>query len=313
MLDAEELAAIRGAIGQALSAAVKNVKAEQLDATPIALIADDQAGERARPDALRIAARWLPLAKTRLLRGLGTKLDLVVSSAEIINGSFLRDELATSWSRAVEVNGREGIGLIAVSGPVIESVAGRLLGSTADETGAPERPPSGASLSVFARAGEMLFTALADAWREEQSVQVRLKPDTAEIEQLRRELLESDTLLVLTISVSGTTSGRIRLMTKPDMIVAPPPATRSSAPSVEVLERALGSVPVEICIDLGTTRLTMKEISELKLGSLITLHQPVDAYLPIRCGGVIKAYGKPTIYKGALAVEIPGRDEGTNS
>lgn len=306
MLDAEELAAIRGAIGQALSAAVKNVKTEQLDASPIALIADDQAGERARPDALRIAAKWLPLAKTRLLRGLGTKLDMVVSSAEIINGSFLRDELTHAWSRVIEVPGREGIGLLAVSGPVIESVAGRLLGSTGDETGVPERPPSVASLSVFARAGEMLIGALADSWREEQSVHVYSRPDSPETDVMRRELLDTDTLLVLTISVSGSTSGRVRLMTKPDMIVAPPPATRSSAPSMEVLERSLGSVPVEICVDLGTTRLTMKEISELRVGSLITLHQPVDAFLPIRCGGIVKAHGKPTIYKGALAVEIPG-------
>src|SRR5262245_30335579 len=100
-LDAEELAAIRGAIGQALSAAVSSTHTSSPDAMPVALIADDSAGERARPDGLRIVNRWLPLARMRLLRGFGVKVELTTGHAETIAGSFLRDELSSSWTRVL--------------------------------------------------------------------------------------------------------------------------------------------------------------------------------------------------------------------
>lgn len=311
MLDAEELAAIRGAIGQALSAATKNIRTDNKDASPIALISDDQAGERARPDALRIAGRWVPFAKTRFIRGLGIKLEMAVGGAEIAAGAFLRDELIQSWTRMVDVRGRDGSCLITVSGPVIEMIAGRLLGDSSDATGADERAPSAASLSVFKTAGEMLIAGLADAWREEQAIHISAKPIFQDNDAARRELLENEALLVVTLTVTSPANGRVRLVMRPETAVAPPPATRVSPPSPELLERALGDVKVEVCVDLGTARLTMAEIADLKPGSLITLHQSVDSHLPVRCAGVVKAFGRPTIWKGALAVEIAAR-EGTN-
>src|SRR5688572_33498938 len=101
MLDQEELAAIKGAVGQAVARAVRTSHTEPQDSTPIALIADDQASERARPDGLRLLARFCPIARARLLRNLGLKLGLAVLGAETVPGTFIKDELLSCWTQVI--------------------------------------------------------------------------------------------------------------------------------------------------------------------------------------------------------------------
>jgi flagellar motor switch/type III secretory pathway protein FliN len=306
VLDPNELAAIRGAIGQALSAAIQNEPAVK-DATPIALIADDRAADRARPDGLRIVERWMPLARSHLMRGYGVKIDLASSSAEIVSGAVLRDELDRAFIRVVEVKERASTAMVAITGPVIEAVAGRMLGSGTEDLGA-DRAPSIASLSVFGRAGETIIGALATAWHEEQSVHIHTR-SASESDRLRREILAKDSLLVLTIEITGLANGRLRLIAHPETIAAPMPVERHTAPSTAIVARALAEVPVELRVDLGSTKLTIAEITALQPGALLTLEKPVDALLAVRASNVVLAYGRPTISKGALAIEIAGAEE----
>jgi flagellar motor switch/type III secretory pathway protein FliN len=311
-LDDAELSAIRTAIGQASAAQDRPESVEAKLAVPVALIADDRAGERARPETLKIGERWVALAQNRMARALRLKLELEVSGAELIQGSVLRDELALAWTRMLDLGGRPGSVLVAVSGALIEAVSAFLLGDTnPPASAAAARAPSAASIGVFSRAGEVLLGALAEAWLEEQGVQVEPSRDAARCDALVREVLKSDALLALTLELKGPAAGRARLLGRPETFVAPSSPAKLPTVSPETIDRALGDVPVEVRVELGRARMKMSQLARLQPGSLITLQQATDALLPIRCAGVVKAFGRPVISRGAMAVEIaqPTREE----
>lgn len=305
VLDEAELAALRTAISQSSAAQARPETMAAKQAVPVALIADDRAGESARPQSLKIAQRWATLAKKRLAQALRLKLELEVAGVELIQGALLRDELAGSWTRQLEVSGRSGRVLLAVSGGLIEAVAAILLGDASQGSGAAiERAPSAASIGVFARAGDVLSAALADAWQEEQSTEVMPCRDPSKREAFLREVLKSDSILTVTCELKGPGLGRARLIGRPETFVVPMSRVRPVTVSQETIEAALGDVEVEILVELGRARMKMSELARLQLGALITLQQATDALLPVRCAVVVKGFGRPVISRGAMAVEI---------
>jgi flagellar motor switch protein FliM len=315
ILSEAEISALRSAMGQATTKAADPRRVSEREATPIALIADDRIGERVRPAAFRLLSRWAPLVRTRLQRGLGIKIELHPSTAEIVPGSLQRDEIAASWKAALEVAGRPGLGLVSVSGPWIETIAARMLGDSpqleASGTGQSEdRAPSATALSVFSRVGEVIVSALSAAWHEEEKIAANGIADPRAIEELRFRLSESEGVLVATLDVTKPASGRVRLCARPDLLIAPPPPVQIAALTAEEIDAALGDVPIEVLVELGRARMRMSDLRTFSVGTMLTLDQPTDALLPVRCKGVIKAFGRPAVSRGAIAVQIvsgPGR------
>src|SRR5262249_39584141 len=103
MLEAEEVAAIREAMGQAaqMPETATSGPAAERDATPIALIAEDRAAVQARPNGLKLASRWGRLTKKLLGRMTGAKIDLDVLGAESVEAASLRDEMMLAWTGCV--------------------------------------------------------------------------------------------------------------------------------------------------------------------------------------------------------------------
>jgi flagellar motor switch/type III secretory pathway protein FliN len=303
ILDADELEAIRNALGQATRAPSRpaNANAEPNPiASPIALIADDRAAERARPDGLKLAQRWAGYARTRLIRLCGAKLEVEGTGAEIVDSPSLREQLAWSWTECVAVSDRAGQALVAASGPMIEGLAARLLGGS--DSAANDRPPSPTALRVFAPIGETLLAALAEAWREEQGCEVRRAGGSGD--DWRRQLSESDVVVVITLGIGGVTSGRVRLMARPETLLSPPVPTKVVPAPRGAIQAVLGQVPAEIRVDLGRARLSMAELGTLRPGSIVVLDRAADDPLPVFCAGQALAYGRPLVSRGVLAVEI---------
>ncbi len=282
------------------------------EVSPLALIVDDREAESARPAAMRIGERWVKEATARLKSALRAEVEVRVAGAEILHGESLRDGLASCWLLSLAVDGRPAPALLAASGKMLATVAGVLCGAVlkddpsadSSDDGTPERLPSPATIRIFHPVGEKIAAALSDAWREEQSTAVVRDARVEQIEIARRALLEADVVVALTMQITGCTTGRIRLLARPATLCRPPMPTEAVAAAPGALESALGRVPVEIRVELGRTCLTVRELEKLTVGTVLTLPQFIDDPLPISCGGVIKAYGRPVVSRGVLAVQI---------
>jgi flagellar motor switch protein FliM len=309
LLDPEELAAIQAAIRDSRakparpSSAAAAAHFDPEDVVPLALIADDRAAETARPSGMRIAERWCAFARGRLRHFFSGDLEITAINCEVIDGAAVRDELAAMWLATVAPLDRPGPALLAIGGPVIEAVAARLLGART-VSDVIDRPPSVTALSVFAPVGSGLADSFARAWAEEDGCDVTASSNRDRIELARRQLCEADVLMAVTVTFAGATSGRARLFARPVTLVLPPAPVKAIPAAPGAIEEALGAVSIEIRVDLGKAKLTMRQVSKLRVGTVIPLTTFIDDALPVHCAGVIKAYGRAVVSRGALAVEI---------
>jgi flagellar motor switch protein FliM len=309
LLDAEELAAIQAAIRESQAKPARPaspVAPEQIDpedVLPLALIADDRAAGKARPSGIRIAERWCAFARARLRHLFAGDFEVTAVNCEVVDGAAIRDDLASMWLATLSLVDRPAPALLAIGGPVIEAVAARLLGAR-NVRDIIDRPPSPTALSVFTPVGVGLAESFARAWSDEDACDVVASASRERIEMARRQLGEADVLMAVTITFSGASSGRVRLFAKPMTLVVPLPPVKAIPAAPGAIEEALGAVPVEIRVQLGKAKLTMREVSQLKVGALIPLNTFIDDALPVSCAGVIKAHGRAVVSRGALAVEI---------
>ncbi len=305
ILEEEELAAIRAAMGQATPLAPSSSSVFSNTApTSVALIAEDRAASQARPNALRLAARWARTAARTIARQ-GFKVEVHVHDAEIVDASALRDELARCSVQVIAGQGRASSLILAVGGPLIEDVAARALGSAPSGAGASDRAPSAVAMSLFAPTAQNLARGLADAWLEEQGCRASLVTDAAQAGRAVTDVTGAVAVAV-TLQVSGATSGQLRFLARPEtLFVAPAPAEAVAVPS-SVIDDILGGVRVELAVELGTARLSMRELGALKPGSVIALDRFIDDRLPIRCQGVVVAEGRAMVARNNMAVEIAG-------
>jgi flagellar motor switch protein FliM len=311
-LDPAELEAIQAALREASASPSRPAGKHPEEVSALALIVDDREAESARPAAMRIGERWVKEAGARLRSFLRAEVEVRVAGAEIMNGEALRDGLGGSWQTSLAVQGRPSPALLVAGGRLLASVAGAMCGAVLkekdeaepDADDSAERPPSPATIRIFHPTGEALAAALATAWRDEQSTAVTGDSAPDRVDAARRALLEADVVVVLTMQVTGATGGRLRVLARPSTLVRPPAPIESVPAAPGALEAALGRVPVEVRVELGRTRLTMRELEKLEVGTVITLPHFVDDPLPVEVGGVIKAYGRPVVTRGVLAVQI---------
>lgn len=302
---------------QASAAAPRSLPRPQ----PVALIGEERAGLSVRPSCLRLANRYLQVAPKLMVRAFGVSLDLHVAGATVRRGQDLKDELAGMWLGALKIEGRPGEILVAVGGPLIELVADRLLGSPPDrienrlessEEAGPTRPPSAAAVGVFACAGSVLVKAFVQALRDEQTVEAEEVNDPAAVEALKLQFIEGGILISTDLTVEGPAPARIHFISRPETVMEPRQPPRTYALAEDAIEAALGGVMAEILVELGHAQITIRELSRLRAGTVITLNQPTDALLPIQVQGVVKAYGTPVVDRGAMAVQVVAERKGTD-
>jgi flagellar motor switch protein FliM len=197
--------------------------------------------------------------------------------------------------------------LVAVGGPIIESAAARACGNAVDGADA-ERLPSAMALCLFAPVGRAIAEALAVAWQEDQGCVVTIGAASDVVEAAQRTMHEADVMVAVTMTLSGSTRGRIRLLARPATLLAPPAPIEAVPAAPGAIDAALAEVPIEVRVQLGRILLTMRQIEELTVGTVIPFLQFVDDAVPVNCAGMVKAYGKPVVHRGMLAVEIQAPD-----
>jgi len=229
-------------------------------------------------------------------------------SAEVIDGSIAREELRGGWVGGVA--GPAGEIVVSTHGSVIDVAAAKRCG--AQEThGDPNRMPSAVSLRLFQPAGRAILDSWLIAWREVFETTLAPSNDIG----LVTRIIEARSILRIALSFSGDLSGRIVVYVRPEMLVPPSAALAAIKASAAAIANALANVPVEVIAELGTLRLTLRKIRALQPGATFALQGFVDSRVPVYCGGVLKAWAVPVVYRGVLAVRIESvvHGQGTKS
>ena len=91
---------------------------------------------------------------------------------------------------------------------------------------------------------------------------------------------------------------------RPEVLVQRPVAPASFKADALRIASALGNVPVEVVVELGTLRMRLREMRKLHPGQMLTLQGFFDSRVPVYCEGVLKAWARPIVCRGVLAVQI---------
>lgn len=299
LLDPEELAAIQAAVRESLPSGGRRGanNAAAIDARPLALIADDRAADAGRPVLLDLASRLAKLAPRSLRGYLPGLWQLDVTGTDIIDGGSVRHELAGAWVTAA-TNPHAEL-LIVAQGSVIDLAAARRCGAAAP-TPESARAPSAVSLRLFEPVGKALLESFVQAWKDTFDQTIAPSTDVA----IASRIVDARTLVRATLTFSDEVGGRIAIYARPESLVRRTNALAAHRANAEVILSALGNVKVDVVVELGALQMTLAELRNLEPGRTHPLPQFVDSRVPVFCGGVLKAWGRPVVSRGVLAVQI---------
>jgi len=297
LLDAAELEAIQDAIRETAPRRSSQYQPD-VEPTRLALIADDRSVETVRPLLINLATRWVRRAHKALKQHLPGTWQLDVVGAESIDGVTAKEELRGAWLAGGKAGPAEVV--FAVHGAVIDIAAARRCGGVPDANPDTTRTPSAISVRLFQPIGRQLFETWCTQWQE--MFDADLQPST-ELAIVQR-LIEATTVVRLTVAFSGSVAGRIQVYVRPEVLVPKPAALAAIQAKAKSVANALSNVPVELVVELGTLHLPLGKIRQLERGGTHALPKFVDSRVPVFCGGVLKAWGRPVVCRGVLAVQI---------
>ncbi len=309
-----EMEAIQAAIRE--TSPRRSFGAPEHEPTRLALISDDRIAETARPVLLNLGTRWIRSA-TRALRGhLPGAWQLDVIGAEVIDGATAKEELRGGWVAGLHTQALIDPAacaaeiVVAAHGGVVDIAAAKRCGALAP-TADSARPPSSVSLGLFQPAGRAMLESFAVAWREVFPSDLTPSSDLAIISRL----IGSQTLVRVALTFGGAVNGRAQLYARPECLVARTTELAAFKASAEVVARTLANVEVEVVVELGTLRMPLSRLRKLSHGATFTLQGFVDSRVPVYCGGALKAWAKPVVCRGMLAVQIESviHDQGIKS
>jgi flagellar motor switch/type III secretory pathway protein FliN len=307
LLDPLEMEAIQAAIRE--TSPRRSAGAPEYEPTRLALITDDRIAEAARPILINLATRWIRSA-TRVLRShLPGNWQLDVVGAEVIDGSTAKEELRGGWVAGVRASPGEtepadsSLALpemvIAAHGGVVDIAAAKRCGATAP-TSDTARPPSQVSLRLFQPAGRALLDSYSAAWREVFASDILPSSDLAIVSAL----IGAQTVVRVALAFGGAVAGRVQLYARPEALIPRPSALAAVKANAQMVANALANVQVELVAELGTLRMPLRQLRRLTHGATFTLQGFVDSRVPVYIGGALKAWAKPVVCRGVLAVQI---------
>lgn len=302
LLDPLEMEAIQAAIRE--TSPRRAFGASDHEPTRLALITDDRIAEAARPVLLNLGTRWIRSA-TRVLRAhLPGTWQIDVVGAEVIEGTTAKEELRGGWVAGMRVDDPDdpevnGEMVLAVHGGVVDVAAAKRCGAAGPSADS-GRPPSQVSLRLFQPAGRALLDSFGAAWKEVFTSNIVASSDLSIVQSL----IDAQTVIRIALAFGGTITGRVQLYARPEFLVPKPVALAAIRANARRIARALSNVEVEVIVELGTLRMPLSHLRKLEKGQTFTLHGFVDSHVPVYCGGALKAWAKPVVSRGVLAVQI---------
>ena len=298
---------------EAIQAAIRETSPRRLSGAPeyeptrLALISDDRIAEAARPILLNVATRWIRSVTRALRAHLPGTWQLDVVGAEVIDGSTAKEELRGGWVAGMRANEAPPDDptavipelVVAAHGGVVDIAAAKRCGAAAP-TSDTARPPSTVSLRLFQPAGRAMLESFSAAWHEVFASDLNASSDLAIVSSL----INAQTVVRVALTFGGSVNGRVQLYARPEVLIQRPAALAAIKANAKLIANALANVQVEVVVELGTLRMPLKQLRRLDHGATFTLQGFVDSRVPIYIGGALKAWAKPVVCRGVLAVQI---------
>lgn len=305
---------------EAIQAAIRETSPRRSFSTPeheptrLALISDDRLAETARPLLINLGSRWIRSVARGLRGHLPGTWQLDVAGAEVIDGATAKEELRGGWVAGLRTPATADAPvsemLVAVHGGVIDIAAAKRCGAAAPTADA-ARPPSAMSLRLFHPAGRAMLDGIAAAWQEIWPTELVASSDLAIVSRL----IGAQTVVRAALTFGGAVTGRVQLYARPECLVPLPTALAAIKANAQLVANTLANVEVEVIVELGTLRMPLHQLRRLEPGATFTLRGFVDSRVPIYCGGALKAWARPVVCRGVLAVQIESviHDQGIKS
>jgi flagellar motor switch/type III secretory pathway protein FliN len=305
---------------EAIQAAIRETSPRRSYTTPeheptrLALISNDRLAEAARPLLINLCSRWIRSAPRALRGHLPGTWQLDVAGAEVIDGTTAKEELRGGWVAGLRTHTGDPSGaselVVAVHGGVVDIAAAKRCGAGTPTSDA-ARPPSAMSLRLFQPAGRAMLDGIAAAWQESWPDELVASSDLAIVSKL----IGAQTVVRAALTFGGSVTGRVQLYARPECLVPLPTALAAIKANAQLVANTLANVEVEVVVELGTLRMPLHQLRRLEHGATFTLRGFVDSRVPIYCGGALKAWARPVVCRGVLAVQIESviHDQGIKS
>ena len=306
ILEPDELAAIQASIREQAPNARRTPSG--IEPTRLTLITDDRVAEATRPVLIGLANRAARTATRALKNHIPGQWQLDMVGAEIVDGPSIKDELRGGWVAGLAAGEVELV--VAAHGPVIDLASARRCGSSAPTADA-NRLPSAVSLRLFQPAGRSLLDAWCAAWKEVFSTELSPSHDLGIVSRV----IDARIVVRVTLGFSGAVAGRVQVYARPEVLATRPTALAAFKVPAARIASALSNVPIELVVELGTLRMKLQELRNATPGTTYTLNGFIDSRVPVYCGGVLKAWARPIVCRGVLAVQIESivHGQGTKS
>ena len=270
---------------------------------------------RARMPVLEIINdRFSRLMAGALGNTMRKRIDVNPMSIEMSKfGDFMRSLPVPTSINIFKLEPPRGNALLVVDTRLVFSLVENFFGGVGSHPKIEGRDFTPIEQSVIAKVVKIILSNLEDAWRPVHEIAIELL--RSEINpQFATIVPPSDVVVVISFEVELENAMGTMVLALPYATIEPIRAKLYAAFQTERLEidqvwvsrfrDRLMETPVDMDITLGTTRLTGRQLLNLKVGDVVLLDQDEDDLLTARVQGVLKFQGEPGLVKGNKAFKV---------
>lgn len=270
---------------------------------------------RARMPVLEIINdRFSRLMTGALGNTMRKRIDVNPMSIEMSKfGDFMRSLPVPTSINIFKLEPLRGNALLVVDTRLVFSLVENFFGGVGTHPKIEGRDFTPIEQSVIAKVVKIILSNLEDAWRPVHEIAVELL--RSEINpQFATIVPPSDVVVVISFEVELENAMGTMVLALPYATIEPIRAKLYAAFQTERLEidqvwvsrfrDRLMETPVDMNITLGTTRLTGRQLLNLKVGDVVLLDQDEDDLLTAHVQGILKFQGEPGLVKGNKAFKV---------
>lgn len=270
---------------------------------------------RARMPVLEIINdRFSRLMAGALGNTMRKRIDVNPMSIEMSKfGDFMRSLPVPTSINIFKLEPLRGNALLVVDTRLVFSLVENFFGGVGSHPKIEGRDFTPIEQSVIAKVVKIILSNLEDAWRPVHEIAIELL--RSEINpQFATIVPPSDVVVVISFEVELENAMGTMVLALPYATIEPIRAKLYAAFQTERLEidqvwvsrfrDRLMETPVDMDITLGMTRLTGRQLLNLKVGDVVLLDQDEDDLLTARVQGVLKFQGEPGLVKGNKAFKV---------
>lgn len=258
--------------------------------------------------------RFSRLCNSALANSMRKRVDVNPLSIDMSKfGDFMRSLPVPTSINIFKMDPLRGNALLVVDTRLVFSLVENFFGGAGSQPKIEGRDFTPIEQSIITRVVKVILTNLEDAWRPVHEVSVELL--RSEINpQFATIVPPSDVVVVISFEVELENALGSMTLALPYATIEPIRSKLYAAFQTERLEidhawisrfrDRLMETPVDVDVTFGTTKLSGRQLMDLRVGDIVLLEQDQDALLTGHVEGVLKFLGRPGFVKGNKAFQI---------